>query len=218
MIPVPLRGVEHRAAERVEAVDLGERQPVEHADGTDHDLGLDGVARLERQGPRRKRFVPHGTCNAVAETHVRHDAVLVRHGAHVFEDLGLGAVGLGPIRLDLEGERVERRLDVAFATRVPVQVPCAADTGALFEEDEIVEPLVEQSLAHAETTRTRSDDRNPDVAVAVARRTHVDLPPRAPKPPAVSIVNADYAGQPYLSSSGFPVATTPVVGAKGPSR
>ena len=166
VVPVPLRGVEHRACEVAQAVDLGPREVVEHPDRAHHDVGREGGAVVEREGPCGGRFVPHGAVHAVAEPHVGEHAVLLGDVLHVREDLGLGAVRLRPIGLDLERERVQGRLHIALATRVSVEVPGAADSRGLFEQDEVVDALVEQAFAHAEPARSGADDGDVDATIA----------------------------------------------------
>jgi hypothetical protein len=165
VVPVPLRGVEHRAGEGVEAIDVGPRKVVEHADGAHDDVCDDGAAIVERESPGGRRLVPHGAPHAVAQMDVGEQAVLLGDVLHVGEDLGLGAVGLRPVGLDLERERVQRRLHVALAPGIAVEVPRAADPGGLLEQDEVVDPVVEQAFAHAQTARSGADDGDVDTAL-----------------------------------------------------
>jgi hypothetical protein len=179
VIGAPRRGVEERALEGVEALDLGPDRLVEHPDRADDDVRDLAGARLEDQGPARRRLVPFGPADAVAETDMRQQAVLRGDPAQVVENLGLGRIGLRPVGLRLEGEGVERRLDVALAARVAIEVPGPADGRALLEDHEVREALVEQAFAHAEATGPRADDRDPHPSASddPAR----PAPPRAPK-------------------------------------
>ncbi len=160
VLPVPLRRMPHGARERVEPVDRGPDQVVEHPDCTHDDLGFDRGARIEREQPGGGAVVPLRARDAVAETAVRPQPVLVGDALHVSKDLGLGAVRLRPVGLELEREGVQRRRHVALASRIAVAVPGTPDVVGAFEQHEIVVPLVEEPFARAQASGPGADDRD----------------------------------------------------------
>ena len=90
------------------------------------------------------------------------------------QDLGLGPVGLRPVRLGSPREGVERRLDVALAAGVPVDQPGAPDALVALEDHHVVEARIQQILGDADPSGPRSDHGDPHPAVV---RTGTRPPP-----------------------------------------
>ena len=114
--------------------------------------------------------------DGAVEPHLRAHAVLVGDAPQVVADLGLARVGLAPLRVGRERERVEVRRHVAGAARVGVVVPGAADVVAPLEHGEVLDPLLLEADRHAEAGEAAADDRGADVeavhhrAAIVSRR------------------------------------------------
>ena len=180
VIPIPLRGVEARARERVATLDLGPRDFVEHADRADHDIGLDRLARFDFERPARGALVPASAPNFGIETTVREQLVLLGAMLQVGANFGLGRVRTRPVALGLERERIQMRLDITGATRVAVVVPGAADALTLLEQDEVLEARLLQPNRHAQTAGSRPNDRDPQASRPVLRCAHAPSPPILP--------------------------------------
>src|SRR5690606_23090793 len=114
-------------------------------------------------GPAGGGAVPDRAPHLLAEFDEATEPVLLGAGEDVALDLVPRRVALGPIRLALEGIRVEVRLDVAGATRIGVVAPGPAHLVGLLEDDEIGAPRFEELDAHAEPAEAGSDDQYVDV-------------------------------------------------------
>ena len=90
--------------------------------------------------------------------------VLIGNLTHVSEDLWLASIGLCPVRLELKGERIHRRLHIAFATRITIEVPRSADIVAGLENDELVETFFKETFTHHDSARASPDDYNSQLA------------------------------------------------------
>ena len=86
--------------------------------------------------------------------------VLIGNLTHVSEDLWLASIGLCPVRLELKGERIHRRLHITFTARIAIEVPRSADIVAGLENDKLGETFFKETLAHHDSARARPDDYN----------------------------------------------------------
>ena len=105
----------------------------------------------------RSAVVPGGVEHLEAEADVAQHAVLLGASPEVGLDLGLGRVGLGPVRVGCERERVEVRRDVAAAAGVGVVAPGAADVVGPLEDDVLDVPIGEPDRG-GEAGEPRADD------------------------------------------------------------
>src|SRR5689334_6597655 len=114
--------MEHRAGERLDAVDVRQLRLAEPALAADdeprRDLALRGLHAPEAAG-----LVPLGALHLGPEADVRGDAVLVRALAQVVPDLRLQREQTRPLGVRRERERVEVRGNVALAARIRVVAP-----------------------------------------------------------------------------------------------
>ncbi len=125
VVVVPLRRVEDRALELVDARDLGDRRLVQRAGAPDDHTGADGGAVGEPERPAPARPLRGGDLGAVPDAGAQ--PVAVGDVLEVGADLGLRGELAAPVRVGREGERVEVRLHVAGAAGVGVVAPGAAE-------------------------------------------------------------------------------------------
>jgi hypothetical protein len=153
VVVVPAGGVHGLALKALDARDvrkprLGQRS---HA--------ADQHARGER--PRRGAdlppllvLVPAGRLDLDA----REDLEALGAAAQIVADLGLGGVGVRPVGVGQEGERVEVRGNVAPAARIGVGVPAAANVGGALEHEEVVDPPLLEPNCHAQAGEAGAHD------------------------------------------------------------
>ena len=162
VVVVPTGRVEDRAAEPVEARDVGRDGRTEHAERAHDDVGLDDLAVVaDGQAPHRGRRRPI----APARTSVpsRRYGSSPKRSTHVFEvgaDLRLSGVGPRPRGIGGERERVEVRLDVALGAGIAVVQPGTADARGLLQDHEVPVAAFEQADAGADASGSGSDDRD----------------------------------------------------------
>src|SRR5919204_680869 len=99
----------------------------------------------------------------MAEADVRADAELVGAATQVVADLRLWRVGLTPIGVGCEGERVEVRGDVARAAGIGVEPPGPAHLVAPLDHQEVVEPLLLEADRGAEAREAAPHDQDVDL-------------------------------------------------------
>src|SRR6185295_14120532 len=116
---VPVRGVERRALERVEAGQVRDRRLAERTRGGDDDVGR-VLAAVGRDVPAVARLVPARVGDRAAGPDVRAQVVAIGDVLDVVLDLGLGRVRAAPVRVQGEAEGVQVRGHVALAARIRV--------------------------------------------------------------------------------------------------
>lgn len=82
-------------------------------------------------------IIPNGILNRSVEPDVLVDLVLLRNTDEISEDLFLAWIFASPFAVLLKAETVQRRPDVAAATRVFVIVPSASYAAALLDDEEV---------------------------------------------------------------------------------
>jgi hypothetical protein len=163
VLVVPRGGVEHRAGELGEALDVGDRRLAERPGGRDEDVrGV--VAPLRPDPPEVPLVVPARGRDGAVQADVRPEPEVVRERADVALDLWLRRVGAAPLGVRGEGERVEVRRDVALAAGIGVGPPRAADVGVALPDHEVALALLLQADRHAEAGEARAEDADADVA------------------------------------------------------
>jgi len=155
---VPARRVEDAPREALEAGQLRrlglEQRP---GRGDDHTRGH-RVSVVGLQRPAPGLLVPLGAGDRAAQADVVAHAERIGAAAQVSADLGPARVGVRPVRVGRERERVEVGRDVAAAARVRVEVPGAADVVAALEHDEVLDALLLEPDRHAEAGEPGADD------------------------------------------------------------
>ena len=179
---VPRRGVEQRATEALDALDLREARRGEAAGRRDERPGGD-LAGRRTDLPALRGVVPGGVLELGAEDGARGDAVLLGDAAQVGLDLGLRGVRRRPVGVAGEGERVELAGDVAAGSGVGVVAPGAADVVGLLDHDVVGLAGLGELDRSAEPGETGPDDQVVDVRREGRCGHGVTL--AAPRPPWV---------------------------------
>ncbi len=156
---VPARGVKHRARERVQAREVGDRRIGQRADRRDEHLGGEVAARGPDL-PALGVLVPAGLEHLVPVAHVPGDVVAAGDVVDVGLDLGLVGEGAGPSRVLLVRVGVQDAGDVARAAGIAVVTPGAAQVVGPFEHDEVLDPVPAQGDRHAQAREAGAGDRD----------------------------------------------------------
>ena len=165
-VVAPLRGVERRALEALEAGDRRHRRHRELAAGGEQHVGL----------VRRRRSSAAPTCrarrpSAPAAPRCRADPlehpVAPRDVLEVGLDLGLGRVAARPARVRRERELVEVRGDVAGGAGIGVVVPDAADPLAALEDGDVLVAGAAQHGDGADAAEAAADDGDRELRMPV---------------------------------------------------
>jgi len=115
-------------------------------------------------------FVVAGLRHFGAEAQVRTNAVLVGAAFQVGLDFRLRGEHPRPLRVLLEGERVEMRLNVAGATRIGVVAPSAADAVGAFQHQKVAVAFLLQAYRHTQPGEAGADDQGRDWGAVVLRQ------------------------------------------------
>jgi hypothetical protein len=161
----PATGVKDRAAERLDAVDLGLLRRGQAPRRHDAKPSSDPIAAVGSNVPALGVLVPRRRRDAGLELDVAAQVEPVGDMVHVPQDLGLGRIALRPrpFLLELGRERVAvvHRLDVAARTGIPVPPPGAADVGSCFValdgQAEPAQPVVRVEAGEAGAHHDRVD-------------------------------------------------------------
>jgi hypothetical protein len=159
-VVVPPRRVQDRAGEVVQPRDGRVLRVLQAAHGIDQHVAGDSSSIRTVQGPGRARLVPGRTPHVEAEPGPCAQPVLGHDPVEVAADLGLGGVVPGPVRVGLLGQRVEVGRDVARGTRVGVVAPGAAGVLEPLQQDEVLDPVLQQPHGHGDPTEAGADDRH----------------------------------------------------------
>ena len=160
---VPAGGVEERAAEGLDALDLGQPRLGEAAGRGDEGPGGDLAGRrtdlpaLRRRRPRRRARARCRRRCAPVTPYSLGDAL------EVGLDLGLRGVRRRPVGVAGEGERVELAGDVAARAGVGVVAPGAADVVGLLDDHEVGLAVLGELDRCAEAGEAGPDDQVVDV-------------------------------------------------------
>jgi hypothetical protein len=159
---VPFGGVEHRALEVAEPLEIGDRRDVQAAGAGNQELRNVFLAVAREGVPTHFTVVPVCAIHMGVEPDVAPQTVLGGHALQVILDLRLKRPHVGPVGLGLEGERVHVRRDVACTAGIGVVPPGAADVVGLLEDHEVDVSLL-QLDTHAQAGEARADDQRAGV-------------------------------------------------------
>lgn len=173
----PASGVMALAGERVEARDVGRvGGGGEQTQPGDEEPGDDGVTGAGLHPPRAVRVVVPRGLDAGAEADVTQQVEALGDVLEVGEDLRLARVLAAPLpllqQLFGEGVPVHVALGVAARSRVPVEVPGAADPVRRLDHYGPQAEHVTHPVQHVETGETGPHDHDVHVHVHAGRSGH----------------------------------------------
>ena len=168
---VPPGGVEERAREGLDALDLRQAR-LGQAAGAGDQRACDDVARRRPAAPDLGLVVPRRALELGAEHDLVGHGVLTGDALEVGLDLRLRRVRRAPVAVAGEGVRVQLARDVAAGAGVGVVAPGPADVVRLLDHDEIRLAVLGQLDRGAEAGEAGADDQ----VVDLLRKAHVARP------------------------------------------
>ena len=174
---VPVRRVERRTLEALQAGQARQQRPAQLAGGADQGPCAQRLAIGAAHLPFAAAGVEMGLLHLAVETDLLAQTVLVRAMPQVVEDFRLRGELARPVGLRLEGKRIEMR-------GVAVFPPATADIGGLFQDQIIVDACLSQADRQAETGEAGANHQQPQGGFRAGLVVHCCAPvcclPRRP--------------------------------------
>ena len=145
------------AHEALDARDMWNQWTAELTRAADERTSRIAIARLRIDAPAAFGLIPGRLRRFGRKAKVGRQLVLARDALKVGEDLRLRRIHARPVRIRLEGIRVEHRRDVARAARIGIARPCAAELAPALEHDEVAPALLEPNR-RKQSSHSRTDD------------------------------------------------------------
>ena len=123
-------------------------------------MAVELVPGFRGQRPARTVLVKLGGDDLLVEADVRANLVFVRGVPDVILNFIPGRITFAPVRLTLEGIRIQVRLHIACTARVGVVAPGAADVVGFFQHHKIVDAGFLEFNRHAQAAEAGPDDHD----------------------------------------------------------
>src|ERR1700733_11048685 len=132
--------------------EVGKQWSGEQADGGNHDVEMLLRTVGGGQTPQLSVVIPTRRTDFGAQFQVWPQTVLVSATLEIGQDLGLSRPQPRPIRVEVEREGVQVRLDVARQSRIRVDSPRSAHVVFPVEDGEVVKPCSGQQDSQRKAT------------------------------------------------------------------